>query len=296
MRYSLIIAVVVSTLFFQCGQSDRQQVYTGVVEGRVVEVPALTGGKILQMFVEEGDSVTAGDTLAVLDTLEIHLRMKNLQSALEGIRIQEKIANQKLTLARTDYEYVETRFKRIRQLFEENSVPQQTFDDMKNQYQKAGFALETAEQNLQAVKSKADQLRAQIELLDKKIRDAVVRAPLSGIIAEKYYEAGEALPPGGVVVELIDLDEVRVKIYVSEKMLPHIQYQQSVTVRADGLEKSFTGKISWISPKAEFTPKTILTPETRTSLVYGIRVSIPNRNHILKHGMPVEVILSENLK
>jgi len=296
MRYSLIIAVVVSTLFFQCGQSDRQQVYTGVVEGRVVEVPALTGGKILQMFVEEGDSVTAGDTLAVLDTLEIHLRMKNLQSALEGIRIQEKIANQKLTLARTDYEYVETRFKRIRQLFEENSVPQQTFDDMKNQYQKAGFGLETAEQNLQAVKSKADQLRAQIELLDKKIRDAVVRAPLSGIIAEKYYEAGEALPPGGVVVELIDLDEVRVKIYVSEKMLPHIQYQQSVTVRADGLEKSFTGKISWISPKAEFTPKTILTPETRTSLVYGIRVSIPNRNHILKHGMPVEVILSENLK
>jgi len=92
-------------------------------------------------------------------------------------------------------------------------------------------------------------------------------------------------------VEIINLDEVWVKIYVSETMLPEIKVGQKVVVRPDGSSKKLEGKISWISPKAEFTPKTILTPETRTSLVYAVKILIPNQDKILKQGMPVEIHL-----
>jgi HlyD family secretion protein len=93
------------------------------------------------------------------------------------------------------------------------------------------------------------------------------------------------------LVEIILLDTIRVKMYVSEKMIPKIVYGQEVKIRVDGLNHTLPGIISWISPKAEFTPKTVLTREVRTSLVYAVQIKIPNPDGLLKHGMPVEVIM-----
>ncbi|OPX31428.1 hypothetical protein B1H10_08825 [candidate division KSB1 bacterium 4484_188] len=93
------------------------------------------------------------------------------------------------------------------------------------------------------------------------------------------------------MVEVIDLSQVWVKIYVSETLLPQIRVGQEVEIVPDGSKSSLQGTISWISPKAEFTPKTILTPETRTSLVYAVKIRIPNKDGILKQGMPVEIHL-----
>jgi HlyD family secretion protein len=130
-------------------------------------------------------------------------------------------------------------------------------------------------------------------VVNKKIKDAVMVAPTGGIISEKYFELGEAIPPLSPIVEIIEIRKVEVKIYISEKKLPEVKYGQEARVTVDGLEKELNGTLSWVSPKAEFTPKTILTPETRTSLVYAVKISVPNPEGILKHGMPVEVFLVE---
>ena len=93
------------------------------------------------------------------------------------------------------------------------------------------------------------------------------------------------------VAELVGLDKVDARIYLPESRLGAIAYDQQVSVKIDGREESLSGRISWISPKAEFTPKAVLTDDTRSSLVYAVNVEINNPEEILKHGMPVEILL-----
>ncbi|MCK4755224.1 MAG: HlyD family efflux transporter periplasmic adaptor subunit, partial [Calditrichia bacterium] len=134
-------------------------------------------------------------------------------------------------------------------------------------------------------------IEAQIKSINKKIKDARVKSPANGIITTIYYEAGEAIPQFSPIMEIIDIKDMEVKIYISAELLSKIKYGQEVTVNVDGLNETMKGQIIWVSPKAEFTPKTILTPNTRTSLVYAIKISIPNEDDILKHGMPVVINL-----
>ncbi|RMF58723.1 MAG: HlyD family efflux transporter periplasmic adaptor subunit [Calditrichaeota bacterium] len=278
-------------LMVGCASNSEENVYSAVVEGKTIQVPALTGGKILSLAVKQGETVNRDDILAVVDTSELVLQLSQIRASLEEVNVQEELARSNLKQAETNFNYVRDKRNRILELFRKNSASQQSVDDIEHQYQQAEIALQTARQKLLAVKAQRERLQAQQKLVEKKLDDAFIRAPISGVISEVYYESGEAVPPLSPVVELLYLAEVEVNIFVSEKTLPQLKYGQEVTVRVDGRDESLTGKITWISDKAEFTPKTILTPETRTSLVYQVKVMVPNASLVLKHGMPVEVVL-----
>jgi HlyD family secretion protein len=160
--------------------------------------------------------------------------------------------------------------------------------------ERARSSYEAARQQVRGLDARRKQLAAQIGTVDKKLRDAVITSPTDAMVSTLYYEEGEAIVPMQPILELIHTNELDVKIYVSEKTLPRVKQGQTATVRADGLDKEFPGRLSWVSPKAEFTPKNILTPETRTSLVYAVKVTVSNPERVLKHGMPVEVALAES--
>ena len=134
-------------------------------------------------------------------------------------------------------------------------------------------------------------MEAKIKSVNKRINDTKIIAPTAGIITNLYFEEGEAVPLFGSLLEIIDTKKMEVKIYISETRLSQVQYGQGVSVSVDGLDKTLDGTVIWVSPKAEFTPKTILTPNTRTSLVYAVKISINNEEGILKHGMPVVITL-----
>ncbi len=274
-----------------CGSKTPENLYTGVLEGKAVQVPALTPGKILGLFVAEGDWVQPGDTLAVIDTTELSYQFEQLQGKRQELQIRMEIARNNRKRAKSDLAYIQRKYDRIVKLYRTNSAPKQTVDDLSNQLQRARSAYSTANQNVRTLEALQQQLEAQIKTLRKKIRDAVITSPIQGMVTSKYFEAGEAVPPMTPIVELMHTQTVEVKIYLSEKRLPKIKVNQNVTVYVDGLDTTFTGRIAWISPRAEFTPKSILTPETRTSLVYAVKVVIENPDGVLKHGMPVEVKL-----
>lgn len=276
-----------------CGGNDHKNVYTATVEGTTVEVPALTPGRIIALPVQTGQPVAEGDTLAVIDTLELSYQRRQLLAGLKELTVQEEVARTTLTQAESNLAYLRTRHRRLQALVEKNSAPRQTLDDLTNQLQQAEAAVAKARQNLSAIEARREQLQARLNTVEKKIRDAVIVAPMAGIVAEKYFEVGEAVPPMSAIVQLLNLSRVEMKIYVSEKALPHIRIGQQVQVRVDGMDQTLTGTIRWISPKAEFTPKTILTPETRSTLVYAVKVGVENSQGILKHGMPVEVVMGE---
>jgi HlyD family secretion protein len=89
----------------------------------------------------------------------------------------------------------------------------------------------------------------------------------------------------------MDITRLEAKIYIEETMLPHVRQGQEVSLDIDGADQSFSGRVSWISPRAEFTPKSILTPDTRTALVYAVEIDIENPDRIMKDGMPVVITL-----
>lgn len=285
--------LVGALVFAGCGKNSGGDSYTSVVEGTSVQVPALTGGEIKELRVDTGQEVQNGEVLAVVDTTELVFQKQQLEASLDELAIQLKIARSNVNQAEQTEQYVREKQQRIEELYNKNSAPRQTLDDLTNQLQQAQTALENARQSFQSLEARRRQVQAQLGVVNKKIKDAVIIAPTGGIISEKYFELGEAIPPLGPLVEIIEIQKVDVKIYISEKKLPQVKYGQEARVHVDGLDKNLTGEVSWVSPKAEFTPKTILTPETRTSLVYAVKVTIPNPEGILKHGMPVEVFLSE---
>lgn len=287
-----ILLIFITILFLQCsGDKSTPLIFTGIIEGTAVEVPALTGGQIISLRVDTGDEVQTNQILGVVDTLELTYQRENLRGVQEEVMNQKAIASTQYQRAKKDLAYVQEKYNRFLDLLKNQSVPQQTVDDLRNQLQNAEAAVNAAGEQIQSVEAKLTQVQAQLQTLQKKIKDATITCPLTGTVTAKYYEEGEAIPTFSPLVEVIDLNEVWVKIFVSEKMLPHIRISQEVSIKPDGTKQELKGTVSWINSKAEFTPKTILTPETRTSLVYAVKVIITNKDGILKQGMPVEVLV-----
>lgn len=293
MRVQLLLLFLSMIVFFtSCEDNKNENLYTSVVEGTTVQVPALIGGLIKQLRVESGDEITANSIIAIVDTLELSYQREQLLASLEELTVQREIAQTTLNQAKTNEAYLQEKQQRIAALFKTNSTSRQSLDDINTGVRQAALATAQARQRLQTILSKRKQINAQLATLNKKIQDAVITAPLAGIITQKYFEAGEAIPPMSPIVEITEIYKVDIKIYVSAQTLPGIQYEESVKVRTDGLDQDLSGRVSWISPRAEFTPKSILTPETRSSLVYAVKIRVENPNGLLKHGMPVEVELN----
>ncbi|MBN1504769.1 MAG: efflux RND transporter periplasmic adaptor subunit [Candidatus Eisenbacteria bacterium] len=289
---SVLLALSACTLS-GCGRDSGSSVYTGVLEGKSVQVPALTGGEVVSLLVDTGQEVSEGDTLVLIDASELRLQREQLSAGLEELEVQREIARTGLEQRKTDFDYVREREARVRELFEKQAAPQQSLDDLRNEAERARSAYEIARQQVRSLDARRRQLDAQVGTVDKKLGDAVITSPMDAMVSTVYYEVGEAVGPMQPVLELIRMDELEVKIYVSETMLPRIRQGQEATVRVDGVDEEFPGRVEWISPKAEFTPKNILTPETRTSLVYAVEVAVSNPDRVLKHGMPVDVVLNE---
>ena len=295
MKYrNSFILLLMAIFILACGSGNNENEYTAVIEGTVVKVPALTGGQITAMLVDVGNRVDSGQTLALVDTTELDLQRRQLLASLEEIAVQSRIAGTNVARTRDELRYIQTKFDRISGLYQAESVPLQNYDDVKNQLDQVNKSLLTAEQQQQSLNARKEVVRAQIALLDKKINDATIRSPRAGIISAKYFETGEAVPPGQPILELTDISKVDTRIYVGESLLASLKHGQAADVQIDGSDQQLTGHLSWISPKAEFTPKSIMTPETRTSLVYAVEVSIENRNDLLKHGMPVVIKLRDS--
>ena len=274
-----------------CSNSGERDYYTAVVEGTVVQVPALTGGKIDEMAVETGDEVAAGALLAHIDTLELSYQRNQLRATLEELAVQLAIARKQLAQGETNRGYLAEKQQRIATLYEQNSASRQSLDDLTNQLSGAKTAVATAREQLATIAAREKQVQAQLALVTKKIHDATVLAPVGGMVSEKYYEPGEAIPPMSPLLEITDLARVEMKIYLTAPHLAEIKHGQQVSISVDGLDKTIDGEIIWISNTAEFTPESILTPETRTSLVYAVKIAADNPERVLKHGMPVEVRL-----
>jgi HlyD family secretion protein len=131
---------------------------------------------------------------------------------------------------------------------------------------------------------------AQIALLEKARSDAAINAPTAGIVTQKLADAGEQIAPLMPVVVVTDLDNAWANLFVPEPLIPRVTIGQTATVITDAGD-TIQGKVTYVSPQAEFTPRNVQTADERSKLVYRIKVSVDNRAGILKAGMPVDAEL-----
>lgn len=264
---------------------------SAIVEGTAIKVSAQTGGYLVKVYFDEGEDVQIGQSIAVVDTEKLSYQLEQIKANLEELAVQHRIVETNVRRAKEDFDYAKTKYARYLDLFQKNAASQQVLDDLKISYDRATTALESAQQTLRSIASKEKGLEAQAKLLRRQINDAMVKAPVNGTITTRYYDTGETIPTNAPLVEIIDLSKMWAKVYVSETYLPMIRIGQPAQVKIDGTDQTLTGAVAWISAKAEFTPKNILTEESRTALVYAVKITVDNPDRILKHGMPVSITL-----
>jgi HlyD family secretion protein len=192
----------------------------------------------------------------------------------------------------------------MKQLLATNTVTKKQFDDAESRFTIAKAQLNSAEQNLgklrkfarpedlAAAKARAGQAKATADLLLKQLTDAVVVAPVSGTVTHKPFEEGELISAGSVIATISRLDKMELMIYINETELGRVRLGGSAEVSIDAYpQKTFPGRVIYISPIAEFTPKNVQTKEDRTKLVFGVKLEVENRERALKSGMPADAIV-----
>jgi HlyD family secretion protein len=271
------------------GKKQADFAGSGTLEATEVTVSAQTAGQILRLSKDEGDAVAAGDTLARIDVEKLLLQRRQLLASVDEIRANRRPIAETVRQAVDNLENIKKTYERIDALFEEGSVSQQQHDDASTKYSVAQSQLESAKAQGATLDARETTVRASIALLDRQIRDGAVIAPLAGVITEKYVEPGELVPAGGAVFKIADTKRFWIKVYVSERDLGLFAVGSAAEVRVDAHPEPLAGKVAWVSPEAEFTPKNVETKDARAELVYAVKVSIDSPPAVLKIGMPAEV-------
>ncbi|MBX7125729.1 MAG: HlyD family efflux transporter periplasmic adaptor subunit [Cyclobacteriaceae bacterium] len=291
-RYATIIAF----FLISCGGPGDGADATGTFEADEVIVSAEGSGRLLSVKIKEGQSYKAGEVVGIIDTTQLYLRRRQTQYSIQSVlarmpdmRVQLATIEEQLKVARKEK-------ARVENLLKSGAVSQKQMDDMtsqvdvlQRQYDALQSSLQTTNRTLQ---SETLPLKAQLAQIEDQLAKSRVTNPVDGTVLVQYTLENEVVNPGKALYKIANLANVTLRAYVSGGQLSTIKLGQSVTVRVDSgtdTYKNYTGTISWIADKAEFTPKTIQTKDERANLVYAIKISVPN-DGLLKLGMYGEVL------
>jgi len=295
------------------GSTNGRVFVSGNIEAIEVDLSFRISGQIKRFDVVEGDRVNTGQVIAQLDTdtldalhgaakAEIAAAKAVLDELEEGTRVET------IEAARATYKAAESRLKNARDefnrysaLFKENAISGSAFDTKETALKVADEDYKNAAQRLQELEKgpREQQIRASRHRLEKAkwdlnridldIKHSTLTTPVSGVVLVKANELGEVILPGATVATVAAVDEVWLKGYVGEKDLGRVKVGQKVEVTTDTFpDKVYHGVVTFISSRAEFTPKNVQTREERVKQVYRIKVTIQNPQYELKIGMPAE--------
>jgi len=288
-------------------------VANGTIEATEVEVSSKLPGRIAQLLVREGDAVQANQIITRLDMAEIEAEVAQhraalarteaqLKELLAGSRVEEiEEAHANLRQAEDNLKLAKDDWDRFDNLFKEGAISAQERDRAKNKVEVAISQVKAARERYQmirigprpevieAARHERDRAKAALGAAQVRLRDGTILAPLAGIVLTKRAEQGEIINPGFPIVVLIDPDDLWLRVYIPESEIGLVKIGQKGTITVDSFpNRRFEGKVIEISSKAEFTPRTVQTKKERVNLVFGVKISLDNRERLLKPGMPAD--------
>jgi HlyD family secretion protein len=292
MKRISLFSILGLLLLLACSDRNGPPRGSGLIEASEVTFSVETSGQLRALNYDEGARVEAGDTLAVIDTATVMLRLRQARAAAEAARTQVEMAAIGVRQSESNLEQANTEFERLATLIRTGSANQQQYDRGKTAFDQAKLAREQAEASRRAAEAQLTNALAQADLLKDQANDHFPISPTGGVVVERFIEPGELVAVGKPLLRIARLDTVWVKIYLPPSDLARLTIGGHALVDPEaGNKKAFDGIISWISSEAEFTPKNVQTREARAGLLYAVKVTIPNADQILKIGMPVSVVV-----
>ena len=313
----VVILLAVGTAVFYLKQGNNSGIFTlyGNVDIREVDLGFRVSGRLLHMHFDEGDVVKKGEILAVLDdepyrhelavaSAKVERVQAQLQKLENGSRPQEiQVAEAKVLEAEAVYNNTLLDYRRQKELFETRATSRRSFDLAQASHDEAKARLTSARESLALIKEgfrnedilagrkELQEVKARYEVAATALQDATLISPSDGIIITRIHEPGTIVSVGTPVYTLLLRNPVHIRAYVGEPDLGKIAPGTEVEITTDSTETVYSGKIGFISPRAEFTPKNVETADLRTDLVYRLRIIAKDTDNGLRQGMPVTIRL-----
>jgi HlyD family secretion protein len=313
---SRVMMVLAALAVAACGKGKDDGVIaaSGHVEATEVRLSAKVAGHVEALGVQEGDTVTAGQEIARIDTTDVRLALaaalaeRAQADAERRLRVagsrREDIAEAEAQVQRAeaDRRGAQEDLERMETLLRSGSGTEKSRDDARTRRDVAVASLDAARERLGKLKagSRPEEIDsaaarvaaadAKIEQLKQQIADAVVKSPVDGVVTEKLVEPGELITRGTGLVVVTELARPWLTVYVPEPDLGRVRLGQEAEVATDAGQKR-NGRVTFVSSQAEFTPKNVQTSEERAKLVYKIKIGLENADGLFKPGMPAEARL-----
>ena len=322
----VILGLTISALAFTaCEKKTEKFDAAGTFEATEIIVSAEATGRILDLKIKEGDQLKKGDIIGGIDPLSIQLQKEQVQASMEALTqksndpmpqvnvLNEQIATQRNQIAVQKQQLIvlQKEQKRLENLVKADAATPKQLDDLNGQIDILRKQIEASESSIsifekqilaqkagvsiqnRGILSEKAPLEKRVKQLDEQISRAKIANPIDGTVLSKYAEAGEITMAGKALYKIADMSEMTLRAYISGSQLSQVKINQMVKVMIDDGKDKFRemqGIITWISDKAEFTPKTIQTKDERANLVYAIKIKVKN-DGFLKIGMFGEVKL-----
>ena len=299
MRTLKLLVISLSLLALaSCGSKDSEYDASGVFEATEVVVSAKAQGEILSLNIEEGDEVKQGAVVGEIDATLLTQKKSQMAASQSANDSRILDLNTQIASVLQQISNAEREKTRFTELLKAKATTQKQVDDISYQIstlkaQLAALKEQVSAQN-KSIREQSLSIDSQISQVQAQISDATIKSPITGVVLQKYAEAGEYAVPGKALFKVADIKDMKLRAYITADQMNSIKIGQKVTVYADeGIEdrKAYEGRVTWISSRAEFTPKTIMTRDERANLVYAIKISVDNEQGLIKSGMYGEVKL-----
>lgn len=292
---SFILILLVLFTAVGCGDSKNDYDATGLFEATEVVVSAEQNGRLLTFNAKEGSRLALGEQVGIIDTVQLWLKARQMGAtrnvyAAQRPDLQKQVASTRQQLAKAKEDQA-----RYAALVKDGAANRKLLDDAASQVRVLSRQLEAqlstlnnSTQSLNAQMGTADLQRAQV--LDQ-LAKCHIQAPIAGTVLETYAEEGEFATVGKPLFKMADTDNMYLRAYVTSAQLSKVRIGQQVQVFADfgdDNRRTYKGRVTWISDRGEFTPKTILTDDERADQVYAVKIALRNDGYV-KIGMYGEV-------
>lgn len=294
-QFLSVIIFAATLVFVSCSGKGNGNFATGTFEATEVIVSSEANGRLVSFDIDEGDSISSGIVLGVIDTTQLYLKKIQMEASLNSLENSKSDVYKQIAVIKKQIETAEKEEKRVRNLLADGAATEKQLDDIVAQVELLQSQLVAQQSALtkanNSIDGQAASVGAQLLQLDDMLSKSRIVSPIDGVVVGKYLEVGELATQGRPLLKVADMKNMYIRAYLTSLQLYNIKLGDEVKVFADfggGEKREYAGRVTWISEQSEFTPKTILTDDERANLVYAVKISVRNDGFI-KLGMYGEI-------
>ena len=285
----LMFITIISVL--SCENNTNKSDAYGNFEAIETIISSELSGKLINLDITEGEKLTKNQIVGLIDTTQLRLNYKLLYAKKEAVKTKLSNIDAQVSVFLAQKKSILTELNRVKKLIKAEASSKQKLDDLEGKIEVIKSQINSTKVQKKSIYAEMSTIDSQIQILEDQLEKCNIINPVNGTVLEKYLEQHELTFPGKSIYKIADLSAMELRVYLSGAMLSKIKIGQKVQVLIDKNSKEnseLSGTISWISQKAEFTPKIIQTKEERVNLVYAVKVRVKNDGSI-KIGMPGEI-------